>query len=163
MTKKYLAIAAILGVLTACADKDTATDTKAKAPKMDHSKIVTGNGTENYITLEGSTRSNAAFTFPNVTINKAGFLVMHPFRDGKPVQTEYVGAVPVRTGTNSNVAIAVDPAPQTGDMYIVMLHYDINEDGVFDFGDGVTVPDAPVFEGHTLVALRYETPENSAP
>ena len=38
----------------------------------------------------------------------------------------------VKDGKSSDVAIEVDPAPATGDMYIVMLHRDVNENQVFD-------------------------------
>lgn len=123
---------------------------------MDHSKIVTGNGEHNYIILEGATREGNTFTFKEAVIDKPGFLVLHPFKDGHPVQTEYVGAVPVKTGSNIDVDVPLSVDIASGDMFIVMLHYDMNEDEIFDFNDGVTVPDAPVFEGNTLVALRYE-------
>jgi len=148
-------------MLCACSpstENNDATSPQTSAPAIDHSKIVTGNGENNHITLEGATRDGSTFTFPQVTISKPGFLVLHPFRDGKPVQTEYVGAVPVKTGQTENVDVTVNTDVASGDMFIVMLHYDMNEDGIFDFNDGVTVPDAPVFEGHTLVALRYAAP-----
>jgi len=152
-----------LGLVVACSDQSgnkapAGKSTKTEAPKMDHSKIVTGNGENNFIILEGASRDGSSFTFPEVTIDKDGFLVMHPFKDGKPVQTEYVGAVPVAAGTHKDVSITIDTPPNTGDNFIVMLHYDMNTDKIFDFNDGVTVPDAPVFEGHTLVALRYVAP-----
>ena len=140
-------------------EKTAKADTpKVEAPKMDHSKIVTGNGKNNYVILEGATRKAQTFTFPEVTLDKDGFLVMHPFKDGKPVQTEYVGAVPVAAGTHKDVSLTIDTPTQTGDNFVVMLHYDMNRDKIFDFNDGITVPDAPVFEGHTLIALRYTAP-----
>ena len=132
--------------------------TKAETAKMDHSKIVTGNGEHNFITLEGASRDGNSLTFPEVVISKPGFLVLHPFKNGKPVPTEYVGAVPIKAGQNTNVAIEVDGGVSSGDMFVVMLHYDMNEDEIFDFNDGITVPDAPVFEGHKLIALRYRAP-----
>jgi len=125
---------------------------------MDHSKIVTGNGENNFIILEGASREGSTFSFPEVTIDKDGFLVIHPFKDGKPVQTEYVGAVPVAAGTHKDVAITIDRDISSGENFIIMLHYDMNTDKIFDFNDGVTVPDVPVFEGQTLVALRYKVP-----
>jgi len=128
------------------------------SPKMDHTKIVRGNGENNFIILDGTTRDGNRFTVPEIGISQPGFLVVHPFRNGKPVPTEYVGAVPVKTGMNKDVSITLDTNVQRGDMFIVMLHYDMNTDGIFDFGDGVNVPDVPVFEGHTLVALRYAAP-----
>lgn len=164
---KQITALLILAFLAACADASAIkTQTEAKkndtakttAPKMDHSKIVTGNGENNFIILDEAMREEATFTFTQVTLDKDGFLVMHPFRDGKPVQTEYVGAVPLGAGTHQNVSITINADVGSGDNFIVMLHYDINRDRVFDFGDGVNVPDAPVFEGHTLVALRYTAP-----
>ena len=131
---------------------------KAEPEKMDHSKIITGNGENNFIILEGASREGSTFSFPKVTIDKDGFLVMHPFRDGKPVQTEYVGAVPIAAGSHQDVTITIDRDTRTGENFIVMLHYDMNTDKIFDFNDGITVPDAPVFEGHTLIALRYTAP-----
>lgn len=130
----------------------------AKPAAASHSKMTIGNGEKNNIQLDGATRAGSEFSFPRVEIDNPGFLVMHPFKDGKPVQTEYVGAVPVATGVSKDVKITVSDNPATGDMYIVMLHYDVNDDRVFDFNDGVTVPDKPVFEGTNLVALRYQAP-----
>jgi hypothetical protein len=124
--------------------------------------IVLGNGEENAIAVEGATRAGATFSIPGVTIARNGFLVMHPFRDGSPVGTEYVGAVAVSAGDNENVSITVDVAPETGDMYIIMLHFDMNDDQVFDFNDGVTVPDVPAFEGNTMIAHRFAAPADSA-
>jgi len=153
----------VFALLTACgaetklSEKEPASESK---PKMDHSKIVTGNGENNFITLKGAYRTGDIFTFPEVTLSKDGFLVFHPFKDGKPVQTEYVAAKALSGGAHKDVSIHVEDKPETGDMYIVMLHYDMNEDGIFDFNDGVDVPDAPVFEGHILVALPYQTLES---
>ena len=160
-----------LSFLAACSAQtqpETAAETASKAAataeaktdtsKMDHSKIVTGNGKNNFIILDGAIRNEATFTFPEVTLDKDGFLVMHPFKDGKPVQTEYVGAVPIAAGSHKDVSVTIDTPTKSGDNFIVMLHYDMNRDKIFDFNDGITVPDAPVFEGHTLVALRYTAP-----
>lgn len=130
----------------------------ADKPVFDPSKIITGNGENNYIKLENASRKGSVFTFSEVMIAQKGFLVMHPFRNGQPVQTEYVGAVPVPMGLSLNVEIPVTVDVESGDKFIVMLHKDMNQDGEFDFGDGITVPDAPVFEGYRLVALRYEIP-----
>ncbi|WP_438729382.1 DUF7282 domain-containing protein [Parasphingorhabdus sp. DH2-15] len=129
--------------------------------KKEAPQIQTGNGERNNIMLEGATRSGATFTFPRVEIERNGWLVMHPFKDGKPVPTVYVGHTQVKAGVTENVDIDVDTVPDNGEMFIVMLHFDMNDDGVFDFNDGITVPDAPVFEGSTLVALRYVTPDDS--
>jgi hypothetical protein len=124
-------------------------------------QITLGNGENNAIMLEAATRSGATFTVPTVRIARNGFLVMHPFRDGTPVAIEYVGAVPVPEGISHNVRITVDDVPEAGEMFIVMLHYDMNDDGAFDFNDGITVPDAPVFEGSRMIAHRYAAPAES--
>jgi len=157
---KHLIALLSFGIVAACTQSMTETPanntSSSSIETMDHSKIITGNGEKNFIILDGTSRNGSTFTFPEVTIDKDGFLVMHPFKDGKPVQTEYVGAVPVATGTHKNVAITIDRETNPGDNFIVMLHYDMNTDKIFDFNDGVTVPDAPVFEGRTLVALRYK-------
>jgi hypothetical protein len=122
------------------------------------SQIKAGNGIANYIELEGVKRDGATFTFRRVRIDRQGWLVMHPFEDGAPVPTVYVGAAPLSAGDHENVEITIDETTESGVMFVVMLHYDMNEDGVFDFNDGVTVPDAPVFEDGVLIALRFAAP-----
>lgn len=124
-------------------------------------QITLGNGVHNSILIEGATRSGATLRFPSVRIDRNGFLVMHPFRDGAPVPTEYVGAAPVLEGITHDVRITLADAPETGAMFIVMLHYDMNDDRIFDFNDGITVPDAPVFEGSTMIAHRFAAPAES--
>ena len=149
--------AAALTAATTLAGAQDVTDTAPAPPS-----IETGNGQHNAIMVEGAVRTGATFRFPMVRIDRNGFLVMHPFRDGTPVPTEYVAAVPVPQGISHNVKITPNDSPQTGDMYIVMLHYDMNDDRIFDFNDGVAVPDAPVFEGNRMIALRYVTPADSS-
>ena len=124
--------------------------------------ITLGNGENNSITLEGITRTGSVFTVPEVKIEGAGWLVMHPFRDGTPVRNEYVGSTLLPAGTSENVTIDVGAPPAEGDMFIIMLHNDVNEDGVFDFGDGeANVPDAPTFEGELLIAHPISAPADS--
>jgi len=169
MKTKLIAMGFICGLTAACSDQsiDSATAEsevkaevaiEAEAPTIDHTKIVTGNGENNYIMLEGTRRENNQFTIPKVVISQDGFLVVHPFLNDEPVQTEYVGATFVASGQTENVDIEVNTPVNSGDKFVVMLHYDMNKDGIFDFNDGLTVPDVPVFEGHTLVALRYIAP-----
>ncbi len=148
-----LSVAAML-VLAGCATDQSREDRKDEVPPQ----IVLGNGERNAITLEGATRSGSVMTFPSVMIERDGFVVMHPFRDDRPVRTEYVGATFVKAGTTANVSVDVGAAPAVGQNFIVMLHNDMNNDGVFDFGDGVTVPDEPTFEGNRLVALPFAAP-----
>ena len=111
--------------------------------------FTTGNGKANWIVTEGATRRGATFSFREVRIDGNGWLVMHPFKDGKPVGDVYVGSTYLKDGDNRDVEITVDSVPKPGDMFIVMLHRDVNEDGLFDFVfvDEHNVLDRAVFEG----------------
>lgn len=129
------------------------------APKR--SEISVGNGEANWIITDGSSRDGATFVFPEVQINGNGWLVMHPFEDGKPNGDIYVGATYVSSGNNNNVEITLDHEPSSGDMYIVMLHRDVDEDQNFDFvfvGDTGQVEDKAVFEGTTMIGHPYPAP-----
>ena len=144
----------VKGVLVATAIS-TATAEEA-APQMSM-----GNGDANWIIIQGATRDGATFTFPEVQIDGNGWLVMHPFKDGKPNGKIYVGSNYIADGNNSNVEITVDHEPNTGDMYIVMLHRDVDEDQEFDFvfvEDGINVEDRAVFEGTTMIGHVYLAP-----
>lgn len=132
---------------------------KVEAPKVEPPKLVTGNGTANYILIEDVRRTRSTFVFSKVAIDQPGWLVLHPFRDGAPVPTEYVGATLLSKGVSTDVEITASGTVQADQMFVVMLHYDVNQDGVFDFNDGITVPDVPVFESGTLIALRFAAPE----
>ena len=125
--------------LTACQGAEQEADYSQNTPAeeaSDNSGIELGNGENNSITTEGITRIGSVFTVPEVPIAQNGWLIMHPFRDGAPVGNEYVGATLVKQGTQTNVTIDIGDAPMAGDMFIIMLHNDVNDDGVFDFGDG---------------------------
>lgn len=131
----------------------------ADAPKR--SEVTVGNGEANWIITDGSTRDGATFVFPEVQINGNGWLVMHPFEDGKPNGDIYVGSTYVSSGNNNNVAITINDEPATGDMFIVMLHRDVDEDQQFDFvfvGDTGQVEDKAVFEGNTMIGHPYPAP-----
>lgn len=130
----------------------------SNAGSGDAPAIEIGNGTYNYIVLDNVKRDGATFTFQAVVIDRPGWLVIHPFKEGKPSQTVYVGAKLLKPGAHSDVSIDIERAPASGEMFVVMLHYDVNEDGIFDFNDGIDVLDAPVFEGNRLVALRFAAP-----
>lgn len=129
------------------------------APKSSEASV--GNGEANWIITDGATRDGATFVFPEVQINGNGWLVMHPFEEGKPNGDIYVGATYVSSGNNNNVAITVNDEPATGDMFIVMLHRDVDEDQQFDFvfvGDSGHVEDKAVFEGKTMIGHPYSAP-----
>lgn len=122
--------------------------------------IKLDNGESNWIIVDGATRDGATFTFQEVHIDGNGWLVMHPFENGEPNGNIYVGSTYVRDGDNRNVEITVDPEPASGDMFIVMLHRDVNENQEFDFVfvDAVNVLDKAVFEGRTMIAHAIAAP-----
>ncbi len=124
--------------------------------------VQMGNGEANRIITEGFTREGRTFTFSEVEIEGDGWLVLHPFRDGKPVGEIYVGATFVNGGTSQNVSVSVQTAPEpaAGTMFIVMLHKDVNSNGTFDFVfvDERNVLDIAVFEGGKMVGHVIAAP-----
>ncbi len=124
-------------------------------------EMTTGNGKANWIRSEDATRDGATFSFPEVRIEGNGWLVMHPFKDGKPVGDVYVGATYIEDGDNRDVAITIDSVPEAGEMFIVMLHRDVNENQVFDFVfvDERNVLDKAVFEGTMMIGHPFAAPE----
>ncbi len=124
------------------------------------SQITMGNGAENAITTDGATRSGDTFSFPQVTIAGDGWLVMHPFKDGRPDGTVVAGYTSIPSGTSENVSLTVDSEPTAGDRYIVMLHSDANANGEFDFVfiNEREVVDKAVFEGTTMIGHVFVAP-----
>jgi hypothetical protein len=86
---------------------------------------------------------------------------MHPFENGKPVGDIYVGATYVEDGENLDVKITIDRVPEPGDMFLVMLHRDVNENQAFDFVfvDERNVLDKAVFEGTKMIGHPFAAPE----
>ena len=152
-TRILLAVT-MIAALAACSSPQTT------APEEAPQRTI-GNGEANWIVTDGATRSEATFSFREVRIDGNGWLVMHPFKDGKPVGDIYVGATYLTSGENRDVAITVDPAPSTGDMFIVMLHRDVNENQEFDFVfvDEINVLDKAVFEGDKMIGHAFAAPE----
>ena len=136
------------------------TESSEPPPVTANSEVVLGNGAANWIVTDGFTRRGATFTFPEVRIDGNGWLVMHPFEDGKPVGEIYVGSTFIESGTNQNVEITVDEEPVPGAMFIVMLHSDVNENQEFDFVfvDERNVLDKAVFEGSKMIAHAIAAP-----
>ena len=132
----------------------------AAEPPAETPEVSLGNGQANWIVTDGATREGATFTFPEVHIDANGWLVMHPFENGQPVGSIYVGATFIESGTHRDVAITVDTEPAPGDLFIVMLHSDVNDDGHFDFVfvDAQNVLDKAVFEGSKMIAHRFAAP-----
>ncbi|MEM7359359.1 MAG: hypothetical protein AAF431_09690 [Pseudomonadota bacterium] len=131
-----------------------------KAEKAAAPQITLGNGEKNWIVTEGVQRNESTLTFAEVTINGNGWLVMHPFEDGKPNGDKYVAASYLTDGKNTDVDILVHKGIETGENFIVMLHRDVNENKVLDFVfvDDRNVMDTAVFEGTTMIAHVIAAP-----
>ena len=119
-----------------------------------------GNGESNWIVTEDAMRAGDTLTFPEVNIAQNGWLVMHPFEDGKPNGDKYVAAAFVTKGKNSNVPIEVYKGIETGEQFIVMLHNDSNSNEIFDFVfvDDTNVMDRAVFEGSKMIGHVFVAP-----
>ncbi|MFT4863128.1 MAG: hypothetical protein ACI95C_002356 [Pseudohongiellaceae bacterium] len=119
-----------------------------------------GNGAQNWITVEGVKRVDSTLTFSEVQIDGNGWLVIHPFEDGAPNGDKYVAATYLNSGKNSAVEIEVIKGIRPGEMFIVMLHRDSNENGILDFifVDDKNVMDLAVFEGSTLIGHAIPAP-----
>ena len=119
-----------------------------------------GNGKNSWIQTEGATRDGKVLTFKEVNIDKNGWLVMHPFENGAPNGDKYVAATFIEAGVNRDVEITVHKGAETGEMFIVMLHHDSNDNGIFDFVfvDDTNVMDRAVFEGPRMIAHAIPSP-----
>ena len=119
-----------------------------------------GNGSKNWITTEGVKRQDGTLTFSEVQIDGNGWLVIHPFEDGAPNGDKYVASTYVKDGKNTDVSVEVHKGLQTGEMFIVMLHRDVNENQVLDFVfvDELNVMDTAVFEGSRMIGHAIPAP-----
>lgn len=158
------------------------TATAKEAPQRP--QITMGNGSSNAIQVDGLTRQNentvasevrvegtnmsslrtntTAVTFPKVTIEKPGWLVLHPVIDGRPDGDIVSGFAYLDQGQNENVTIQIHHPADAGEKYLVMLHSDVDEDRIFDFvfvEDGINVEDTAVFEGTKMIAHMVTLPE----
>ena len=119
-----------------------------------------GNGEKNWITTEGVQRQDGTLIFSEVQIDGNGWLVIHPFEGGVPNGDKYVASAYVKDGRSSNVNIKVHKGLETGEMFIVMLHRDVNENQVLDFVfvDELNVMDTAVFEGSRMIGHAIPAP-----
>lgn len=175
ISKTLWAVLSAATIASACA---SAQDAPA-APQ-----ITMGNGEANMIQIEGLTRSegvtqfsevridggevasfrgdSVALTFPQVVIEKPGFLVLHPVMDGRPNGDVVSGFAYLDAGTNENVTIRLDTPADPGRGFLVMLHSDVDNDRVLDFvfvEDGINVEDTAVFESTRMIAHIFAMPE----
>ncbi len=123
-------------------------------------QITLGNGEKNWIIVDGVSREGSVLTFSEVQIEGDGWLVMHPFEEGKPNGDKYVAASFVKDGKNTDVKLNVHKGIETGDMFIVMLHSDVNKNQVLDFVfvTDTAVMDTAVFEGSKMIAHAIPSP-----
>lgn len=158
LRQSLLLVLALVVVLATTQIAFAEEDAKAKA----RAGMTMGDGEANWIRTDGLARDDRTFTFSEVKIASGGWLVLHPFRDGKPVGEIYVGARYVPAGVTKAVEITVSkaPAPEPGTMYVAMLHSDVNNDETFDFVfvDELNVADKAVFEGKTMIAHIIKAP-----
>ncbi len=123
-------------------------------------QISIGNGSKNWIVVEGVTRDEGTLTFSEIQIEGDGWLVIHPFEDGAPNGDKYVASTFLEDGKNSNVQIKVHKGLTSGEMFIVMLHSDSNKNRILDFVfvDEQNVMDRAVFEGSTMIGHALAAP-----
>jgi len=175
IARSVIAIAASALISSACA-------TAQETPEVP--QITMGNGEANSIQIEGMSRAagvshfsevrvdgdtvstfrgdSVALTFPEVVIEKPGFIVLHPVMDGRPNGDVVSGFTYLDAGANENVTIRLDTPADPGRMFLVMLHSDVDNDRVLDFvfvEDGINVEDTAVFEGTHMIAHIFTVPE----
>ena len=123
-------------------------------------QITLGNGEKSWIIVNDMKRNESTLTFSEVNIDGSGFLVMHPFEDGKPNGDKYVASSYLNDGKNTDVDIKVHKGMTSGEAFIVMLHSDLNDNKVLDFVfiDDTNVMDRAVFEGSRMVAHIIKAP-----
>ncbi|MFK7915222.1 MAG: hypothetical protein AB8B93_15020 [Pseudomonadales bacterium] len=148
-------------LLASCAQTPAAKAPQPPAAPEPPPAMTMGNGAANWIITDGATRNGSTFTFPEVQIDGPGWLVMHPFENGKPNGDIYVGASYLADGSHSAVDIEINREASAGDMFIVMLHSDVDQDQNFDFvfvGNTGQVEDKAVFEGSKMIGQAYRSP-----
>lgn len=128
--------------------------------EQSRSNFTMGNGEQNWIVTDNATRDGKTLVFSEVNIQSSGWLVMHPFEDGKPNGDKYVAATYLSQGSNNDVAIEVYKGIAPGEKFIVMLHNDSNQNEIFDFVfvDDVNVMDKAVFEGSKMIGHVFVAP-----
>ena len=123
-------------------------------------QMTMGNGAKNWISVDDVTRNQSTLTFSEVQIDGNGWLVIHPFENGAPNGDKYVALTYLQDGKNLNVDIDVYKGLNAGEMFIVMLHRDGNENKVLDFVfvDDQNVMDRAVFEGSKMIGHAIAAP-----
>ncbi|MEM1389948.1 MAG: hypothetical protein AAGG45_02615 [Pseudomonadota bacterium] len=181
MIRKIAAItASAVFILSACATAQKTPIQETKAAPM----ITMGNGEFNSIRMDGLTRADGVthfsetrihdgvafsfrgdsvkLTFPEVVIENAGFIVLHPVMDGRPNGDVVSGFTYLKSGVHKDVTVHLNTPADAGRKFLAMLHTDIDNDRVLDFvfvEDGINVEDTAVLEGTKMIAHIFSIPE----
>ncbi|MDX2163599.1 MAG: hypothetical protein SF162_19950 [bacterium] len=93
--------------------------------------------------------TDGTVVFPSLTVDRAGFIVIHIDNGGSPGPV--IGFTPLAVGTTANVRVSIDAAAATPVLF-GMLHEDTGEAGVYEFGT-VEGADGPMRDsaGNVLV------------
>lgn len=123
-------------------------------------QVSIGNGENNWIDIDSMERVGNSLTFSQIKIDTDGWLVIHPFQNGAPNGDRVVGRTFLKAGLNESVSIEVPKGLVSGEMMIVMLHKDSNNNGEFDFIfiDEQNVMDLAAFEGSTMIGHAVAAP-----
>ncbi|WP_099868089.1 DUF7282 domain-containing protein [Pararhizobium haloflavum] len=95
------------------------------------------------IDVDGATIEDGAVVFPSVKIDQDGYVVIHAVEDGEPVVPASIGHTAVAAGDSENVTVEVEGGAMEGTEYVAMIHYETNDNGTYDFAEGMTDVDTP--------------------
>lgn len=98
-------------------------------------------------------------TFPLITAQQDGYIVLHAVENGEPVVPASLGHAMVMAGENADVVVSIPGALEAGTELIAMLHAETNGNGVYDFGEGMTDVDTPVLVNGAPVTASFVVPE----
>lgn len=95
------------------------------------------------IDVEGATIEGNSVVFPSVKIDKDGYVVIHAVENGEPVIPASIGHTAVSAGDSENVSVEIEGGAMEGTDYVAMIHYETNDNGTYDFAEGMTDVDTP--------------------
>ena len=83
------------------------------------------------------------------SLDKPGFVVLHNNDEGAPPAS--LGHVAIGDGESANLTIMTAEPIDMSKEPTLMLHYDTNNNGVYDFGPGMTDVDTPVSDATGVI------------
>lgn len=109
------------------------------------------------IDVEGAKIEGTSIVFPAVKIDKDGYVVVHAVENGEAVIPASVGHTAVAAGDSQNVAVEIEGGATEGTDYVAMIHYETNDNGTYDFAEGMTDVDTPGMRpDNTAYALPFK-------